>query len=97
MEAIRRAGGSGKAKLRPASEAGKEEEKPKSSAPGGNDLMADLHAKLSMRRKGISGDRAKASDGSILSVISAMIPQPISKSVDQASHAEASSAEEDWD
>lgn len=57
--------------------------------------MADLHAKLSMRRKGISGDRAKT-DGSILGVLSAMIPPPVSKST-EPSNAEASSAEDEWD
>lgn len=56
--------------------------------------MADLHAKLSMRRKGISG--AKKQDNimdasSALEKISAMIPPPVSKIQDN------NTEDEDWD
>ncbi|XP_055693901.1 WASH complex subunit 1 [Lutzomyia longipalpis] len=69
MEAIRQAGG--KAKLRAAEQkpAGKKE----TSAPAAGDLMADLHNKLSMRRKGISG--AKDPSG-VMDKMSALIPPP---------------------
>lgn len=59
------------------------EKKPSTSGPG--NLMADLHAKLSMRRKGISGSKSDSSpnvmnkdrgDGSVMDKISAMIPPP---------------------
>ncbi|KAJ8930873.1 hypothetical protein NQ314_016293 [Rhamnusium bicolor] len=53
MDAIRKAGGSGKANLRSVSET----EKEISTKPPSGDLMADLHLKLSMRRKGISGTK----------------------------------------
>lgn len=61
MESIRQAGGSGKARLRSAKDRKievkkkKQEEKATISSSGG-DLMADLSAKLAMRRKGISGN-----------------------------------------
>lgn len=59
------------------------------SSPSG-DLMADLHRKLAMRRKGISGiqngpnDAAKemastTDGGGLLSSISSMIPPPPTK------------------
>ncbi|XP_055706280.1 WASH complex subunit 1 [Phlebotomus papatasi] len=69
MEAIRQAGG--KTKLRAAEQkpAGKRE----TPAPAAGDLMADLHNKLSMRRKGISG--AKDVSG-MMDKMSALIPPP---------------------
>ncbi|XP_012268668.2 WASH complex subunit 1-like [Athalia rosae] len=70
MAAIREAGGAGRAKLKSA--ARKEEKADKwSSASVGGDLMADLHTKLSLRRKGISGTATSALDR-----MSAMIPPP---------------------
>lgn len=54
--------------------------------PSSGDLMADLHKKLAMRRKGISGtkenqdmkskDPIAAHDNNLLSSISSMIPAP---------------------
>ncbi|XP_018566545.1 WASH complex subunit 1 [Anoplophora glabripennis] len=90
MEAIRKAGGSKKAKLRSVKEPPKEVSKP----PGG-DLMADLHLKLSMRRKGISG--AKKQENSVdpdstLGKISAMIPPPEPKT-----DIDSNSNDEDWE
>ncbi|XP_060536901.1 WASH complex subunit 1 [Cylas formicarius] len=92
MEAIRQAGGTQKANLRSA--------KPNSNVtatskvPTG-DLMADLHSKLLMRRKGISGTRKVDPDNSInaestMAKISAMIPAPLKTESD------ATSTDEDW-
>eukprot|EP00794_Sanderia_malayensis_P020088 gene20088-22058_t len=84
MAAIRNAGGKGKAKLKDAKsrkiERKKEKEKT-TSASGGGDLMSDLFSKLSMRRKGISGQKtesASASSGDVSAMdrIAAMIPPP---------------------
>ena len=54
------------------------------SGGGGGDLMGDLFAKLSMRRKGISGSKgdsggsleAPSGGGSAMDKVSAMIPTP---------------------
>lgn len=80
MEAIRQAGGSGKAKLRSAKDLKIEAKKKKQeekAVGGGGDLMADLHAKLSMRRKGISGvKKPESSVSGAMEKVSAMIPPP---------------------
>lgn len=55
MAAIRAAGGVGKAKLRSAVSSVEHPSDRWSSASVGGDLIADLHAKLSLRRKGIAG------------------------------------------
>ncbi|RDD43257.1 WAS protein family-like protein 1 [Trichoplax sp. H2] len=62
MDAIRSAGGSGKAKLKSVKERKKErkakqEEEESKPLVGGGDLMGDLKAKLLSRRKGISGKK----------------------------------------
>ena len=66
MEAIRKAGGTKKAGLKTAKErkrrrkAKKEEDAvPAASSGGGGDLLGDLHAALTRRRKGISGRQDK--------------------------------------
>lgn len=59
-------------------------------APVGGDLMADLHAKLSMRRRGISG--AERTGGSLLQTLASIIPEPGEQSTSQRS-----SSDEDWD
>ena len=67
MEAIRKAGGTDKAGLKTAKErkrrrkAKKEEEDavPAASSRDGGDLLGDLHAALTRRRKGISGRQDK--------------------------------------
>lgn len=60
----------------------------------GGDLMADLHAKLSMRRKGISGTKKQESmDASTaMEKISAMIPPPVPTEIN-----ENNTEDEDWD
>ncbi|XP_043195416.1 WASH complex subunit 1-like isoform X2 [Amphibalanus amphitrite] len=49
-------------------------------APPSGDLMADLAAKLSIRRKGISGEKARQDwaegSGGALARVSALIPPP---------------------
>ena len=106
MESIRKAGGKGNAKLRNVKERKlkKKAEKEQSavSAGGGGDLMGDLFAKLSMRRKGISGSKgdsggsseAAAGGGSAMDKISAMIPAPPRGDRTDSMH---SGAGDDWD
>lgn len=59
--------------------------------------MADLHAKLAMRRKGISGVKANQENGSgsAMDKISAMIPPPPTANYDKASA--TNTEDEDWD
>ncbi|CAH2106679.1 unnamed protein product [Euphydryas editha] len=88
MAAIRQAGGVGRAKLKPAAES--------TPAKGANqsiggDLMADLHAKLSMRRRGISGAE-RSGGGSVLHTLASVIPEPGDQSSPQRS-----SSDDDWD
>ncbi|KAJ3640025.1 hypothetical protein Zmor_003346 [Zophobas morio] len=89
MEAIRKAGGAKNLK----SANTKKNDAVKKPASGG-DLMADLHAKLSMRRKGISGTKKQESmdASSALEKISAMIPPPVVNEVN-----ENNTEDEDWD
>jgi WAS family protein 1 len=88
MEAIRKAGGTKnlKSTATPKSDAAK--------PVSGGDLMADLHAKLSMRRKGISGTKKQESmDASTaMEKISAMIPPPVPTEIN-----ENNTEDEDWD
>ena len=96
MDAIRKAGGAGKAGLKKGEgkkkerKKEKEEKKTKEAAgSGGGDLMSDLFSRLTMRRKGISGDKSaskekepesdpvpKTGGGGTMDKISAMIPAP---------------------
>ncbi|CAH0719581.1 unnamed protein product, partial [Brenthis ino] len=85
MAAIRQAGGVGRAKLRPAVES----TPAKGAKQIGGDLMADLHAKLSMRRRGISG--AERGGGSVLHTLANIIPEPGESSPPR------SSSDEDWE
>lgn len=105
MESIRKAGGKGNAKLRSVKERKlkKKAEKEQSavSGGGGGDLMGDLFAKLSMRRKGISGSKgeagsssASAGGGSAMDKISAMIPAPPKNEGSELTH---SGGGDDWD
>ncbi|KAF6206103.1 hypothetical protein GE061_017328 [Apolygus lucorum] len=85
MAAIRLAGGSGKAKLKPIAHDSVTSEISATSKKPGN-FMEDLHAKLSMRRKGISG-RVDVSEGGqvgMLERINSMIPPPPPKDSDTA-------------
>ena len=107
MESIRKAGGKGSAKLRNVKERKlkkkAEKEKSAASGEGGGDLMGDLFAKLSMRRKGISGSKGESSKGSseasggggsAMDKISAMIPAPPRGDRTDSVH---SAASDDWD
>ncbi|KAF5285275.1 hypothetical protein FQR65_LT13289 [Abscondita terminalis] len=90
MEAIRKAGGSKNAKLKST--------ETKKTAPPSSDLMADLHAKLSLRRKGISGSKNQNNSnfdvGSTMNRVSAMIPPPPTKlELNESTNTE----DEDWD
>lgn len=92
MDAIRKTGGKGGAKLRSAKERKlqkkAEKEQAAISTSSGGDFMGDLFAKISMRRKGISGSKGEKSSGgggmsegatgggSAMDKISAMIPAP---------------------
>ena len=99
MAAIRKAGGKDKAKLKDAKsrklERKKEKEKVAAST-GGGDLMSDLFSKLSMRRKGISGQKSESSGGgsSAMDRISTMIPPP--SKIDRAPSV-ISSDSADWE
>lgn len=53
--------------------------------------MADLHAKLSMRRRGISG--AERSSGTVLHTLASVIPEP----GEESSAAQHSSSENEWE
>lgn len=91
MEAIRNAGG--KAKLRAAAQdaANNNESSEPPRRTGGN-LMDDLHNKLALRRKGISGAKdAASSPGNVMNRISAMIPPPPPK------QESGSSEDDEWD
>lgn len=55
--------------------------------------MADLHAKLAMRRKGISGAKGEVGEGA-LDKISAMIPPPPPNDGKDSS---TNTEDEDWD
>lgn len=59
--------------------------------------MADLHSKLSMRRKGISGTKTVDNDildtSTAIGKISAMIPPPSKNDLTDSTNTE----DEDWD
>ncbi|TRY71959.1 hypothetical protein TCAL_08153 [Tigriopus californicus] len=117
MEAIRQAGGKSGASLRSIQERKREEKLAKQeekergvggsrSGGAGGDLLADLAAKLSMRRKGIAGSGGgqpskstttvnEGAGGSVLSKISSMIPDPNDDLDDSESNND--SASDDWD
>lgn len=104
MEAIRKAGG--KAKLRaaepqPTSAGGggsssKQQTSEKAVSGGGGgggagNLMDDLHKKLMMRRKGISGTKKPAN---VMDRLSALIPPP--ELAEAKPSASGEDEEEDW-
>ncbi|CAG9855379.1 unnamed protein product [Phyllotreta striolata] len=93
MEAIRNAGGSGKAKLKTVD---KNNGQPVTKGAQGGDLMTDLHNKLFMRRKGISGAKQSQENGidadSTLSRIAAMIPPP-----EPSNDPDSTSNDEEWE
>ncbi|XP_066262358.1 WASH complex subunit 1 [Euwallacea similis] len=83
MDAIRKAGGSQKANLRKILEKPEVAKGSRKLAPTG-DLMADLHSKLMMRRKGISGiknpDQGGSTADSTFARLSSIIPPPTKSS-----------------
>lgn len=87
MAAIRDAGGIGRAKLRPID---KKEDRWSSASVGG-DLMADLHAKLALRRKGIAG----SATGALERMSSAIPPPPPKSSEHYASDRNSATSEYD--
>ena len=103
MESIRKAGGKSNAKLRNVKER-KLKKKAEKEQPtgGGGDLMGDLFAKLSMRRKGISGSKGDSGGssevpsggGSAMDRISAMIPAPPKAERSESVH---SGGSDDWE
>lgn len=111
MEAIRKAGGTKGAGLKSAKDQRderkkkkKEEKQTSGGGGGGGDLMSDLFAKLTMRRKGISGsgkggensaEKGESSNvGNAMDKISSMIPAP-PKLNDGGSHGHEDG--EDWE
>ncbi|XP_059169728.1 WASH complex subunit 1-like [Physella acuta] len=108
LDSIVKAGGAAGAGLKSAKERKvnnkKKKQEEKAPPKGGGDLMGDLHSKLSMRRKGISGNvkvgekselPAGNSGGasSALEKISSMIPAPPKNS----SSAVAAGSDDDWE
>lgn len=55
--------------------------------------MDDLHKKLALRRKGISGNKDLAQGMNVMDGISAMIPPPPPKQSDSTSESESN---DDW-
>ncbi|XP_050295766.1 WASH complex subunit 1 [Anthonomus grandis grandis] len=98
MDAIRKAGGSKNAKLKKINEepaiAGS-----KTAAPSG-DLMADLHNKLMMRRKGISGVKSEdnqvgmSTANSAFARLSSIIPPPVKSNEEESAVSEDDN--DDW-
>lgn len=98
MAAIRNAGGIGRAKLRRTMPS-EDNVGRWSSASVGGDLMADLHAKLALRRKGIAG-----SAGGALERMSNLIPPPPKPNETSTSDRNSATSEydsqpdtDDWD
>ncbi|XP_055593081.1 WASH complex subunit 1 [Uranotaenia lowii] len=102
MEEIRKAGGAGNAGLRhqQTREGGRiDSTKPSKSggSTGPQNFIDDLHSKLLMRRKGISGARENQDQqqpGNVIDRLSALIPPPPPK-LEGASASESN--DEDWD
>jgi WAS family protein 1 len=108
MDAIRQTGGGAKLRSGKERKLKKKAEKEQAAvaSSGGGDLMGDLFAKLSMRRKGISGSKGDSSSGpssslgadtgggSAMDKISAMIPPPPKASRGESMRSHES---DDWD
>ncbi|XP_053683515.1 WASH complex subunit 1 [Sabethes cyaneus] len=93
MEAIRKAGGAQNAKLKHSQPADGKRDSTKPSKTGPQNFIDDLHNKLQMRRKGISGARENQEPGNVIDRLSALIPPPPPKLDASASE----SNDEDWD
>lgn len=85
LDAIRQAGGAGKAKLKSSKERKIEKKKAEEAAPasGGGDLMSDLFKRLAARRSGISG--AKKSDEGTSSIPKPPVPKASESTMDKIS------------
>ena len=101
MDAIRNAGGTGKAKLKSAAnrktESKKKKQEESSKLESGGNLMSDLADKLRLRRKGMAGGGSKGdSKGSknIFDRMADIIPPPPPGS--SASHS-ADTKDKDWE
>ncbi|KAG4066612.1 hypothetical protein HA402_007248 [Bradysia odoriphaga] len=97
MEAIRQAGGAQKMRKKEnVKEADAKEKTEKAKQPvkfSGGGLMDDLHKKLALRRKGISGNKEVGQSSNVMDGISAMIPPPPPKQSDSSSESESN---DDW-
>ncbi|KAJ6633415.1 WAS protein family like 2 [Pseudolycoriella hygida] len=97
MEAIRQAGGAQKMKKKINTEqrddSGNTEKKKQPVAFSSGGLMDDLHKKLALRRKGISGNKDLGQGSNVMEGISAMIPPPPPKQSDSSSESESN---DDW-
>ena len=115
MDAIRKAGGTKGAGLKSAKDKHDEKKKKKKeekqssggASKGGGDLMGDLFAKLTMRRKGISGS-GKTGDaggeksegagvGGAMDKISSMIPAPPKPAEAESSSPTGGDDDDDWE
>lgn len=107
MDAIRKAGGARGGRLRAAADVARQAsnerldsvpDKPK--VVSGGDLMADLHYKLLMRRKGISGAKDGQSNlpdgGGVMSRLSSLIPPPPVKNINSSSEEDDAGDDADW-
>ena len=108
LDAIRKAGGKEGAGLKSIKEQKAEERKRRGeeeAAPppsgGGGDLMGDLMSKLTMRRKGISGTKARGGKdpeeqggGDAMDKVGGMIPPPTAMAADSEGEEDK---DNDWD
>lgn len=92
MDEIRNAGGLQKAKLRSVSDRKTDDE----IVPPGGGLMADLHKKLAMRRKGISGNN-KQNDGGLEGVFYRMASTMLPPNESESEADVEDDTEGDWD
>lgn len=70
--------------------------KPSSKSTGPQNFIDDLHNKLQMRRKGISGARENQEPGNVIDRLSALIPPPPPK-MDASTASATDSNDDDWD
>lgn len=107
MDAIRKAGGARGGRLRAAADVARQTsseqldsipDKPKTVT--GGDLMADLHNKLLMRRKGISGAKDGQTNspesGGVMSRLSSLIPPPPIRNQNSSSDEDDAGDDADW-
>ncbi|XP_055373021.1 WASH complex subunit 1 [Condylostylus longicornis] len=98
MEAIRKAGGTRGGKLRAAADVVSNKMDEKQVKPNSNTLMDDLHKKLLMRRKGISGSKDNDKNTNVLDRLSSLIPPPPKPSQGMySSTSDNDNDNDDWD